>query len=209
MEKAINTQPPRGFKRYAGCVRGYWLPTILTPFFMIFEVALEVVIPLLMAAIVDGGLYAREDFLLRSVIPAELKTGSIQLIFTLGGLMVLAALLSLGCGMLGARTAAVASMGFSKNLRRAIFDKIQSFSFANTDKFSTSSLIVRTTTDVTMIQNVFQQIIRIFVRAPMMMMFAAVMAFNINSELSWIFVIAIPFLAASMVILVKTAIRAL
>ncbi|MBR4659295.1 MAG: ABC transporter ATP-binding protein [Clostridia bacterium] len=204
MEKAINTQPPRGFKRYAGCVRGYWLPTILTPFFMIFEVALEVVIPLLMAAIVDGGLYAREDFLLRSVIPAELRTGSMELIFTLGGLMVLAALLSLGCGMLGARTAAVASMGFSKNLRRAIFDKIQSFSFANTDKFSTSSLIVRTTTDVTMIQNVFQQIIRIFVRAPMMMVFAAVMAFNINSELSWIFVIAIPFLAASMVILVKT-----
>ena len=199
-------QVPRGsgIRRYAGYVKGYWLPTVLTPFFMIFEVALEVLIPLLMAAIVDGGLYARDDFLLRSLIPAELKTGSTQLIFTLGGLMVLAALLSLSCGMLGARTGAVAAMGFAKNLRRSIFEKIQSFSFANTDKFSTSSLIVRTTTDVTMIQNVFQQMIRIFVRAPMMMVFAAIMAFNINSELSWIFVIAIPFLAAAMVILVKT-----
>ncbi|MBO4562323.1 MAG: ABC transporter ATP-binding protein [Clostridia bacterium] len=199
MEKTNGT---RGIKRYAAFVRGYWLPTVLTPFFMIFEVALEVLIPLLMAAIVDGGLYGRDDFLLRSVIPASLKTGSMQLIFTLGGLMVVASLLSLACGMLGARTSAVAAMGFAKNLRRAIFDKIQSFSFANTDKFSTSSLIVRTTTDVTMIQNTFQQIIRIFVRSPMMLVFAAIMAFNINSELSWIFMLAIPFLLAAMLILI-------
>ena len=154
------TKKERGIRRYAVYTKGFLTPTLLTPLFMVFEVALEVLIPLLMAAIVDGGLYAREDFLLRSVIPAELKTGSVDLIFTLGGLMVLAALLSLTCGMLAARTAAVASMGFAKNLRRAIFDKIQSFSFANTDKFSTSSLIVRSTTDVTMIQNVFQQMIR-------------------------------------------------
>ncbi len=193
----------KGFKRYSSFVKGYWLPTILTPFFMIFEVALEVLIPLLMAAIVDGGLYATDDFLLRSVIPASLETGSTRLIFTLGGLMVIAALLSLACGVLGARTGSVAALGFSKNLRRAIFDKVQSFSFANTDKFSTSSLIVRSTTDVTMVQNVFMQIIRIFVRAPMMMVFAAVMAFRINSRLSWIFVIAIPFLAAAMIILVS------
>ena len=192
-----------GIRRYSLFVRGYWLPTLLTPFFMIFEVALEVLIPLLMAAIVDGGLYGREDFLLRSVIPASLETGSMKLIFTLGALMVVAALLSLACGMLGARTAAVASMGFAKNLRRSIFDKIQSFSFANTDKFSTSSLIVRTTTDVTMVQNTFQQVIRIFVRAPMMMVFAAIMAFSINSSLSWIFAVAIPFLVAAMLILVK------
>lgn len=192
-----------GFRRYSSFVKGYWLPTLLTPLFMIFEVALEVLIPLLMAAIVDGGLYGRDDFLLRSVLPASLETGSMKLIFTLGGLMVLAALLSLSCGMLGARTAAVASMGYAKNLRRSIFDKIQAFSFANTDKFSTSSLIVRTTTDVTMVQNTFQQVIRIFVRAPMMMIFAAIMAFSINSELSWIFVLAIPFLAAAMILLVK------
>ncbi|MBR6429216.1 MAG: ABC transporter ATP-binding protein [Clostridia bacterium] len=200
MEKAKKYS---GLKRYAGFVKGYWLPTLLTPFFMIFEVALEVVIPLLMAAIVDGGLYGREDFLLRGILPASLETGSTRLIFTLGGLMVVAALLSLACGMMGARTGAVAAMGFSKNLRRSIFDKIQSFSFANTDRFSTSSLIVRTTTDVTMIQNIFMQLIRIFVRAPMMMIFASIMAFNINSELSWIFVIAIPFLAAAMIVLVS------
>ncbi|MBQ1818056.1 MAG: ABC transporter ATP-binding protein [Clostridia bacterium] len=198
-----NVKKASGLKRYAGFVKGYWLPTLLTPFFMIFEVALEVVIPLLMAAIVDGGLYGREDFLLRGILPASLETGSTRLIFTLGGLMVVAALLSLACGMMGARTGAVAAMGFSKNLRRSIFDKIQSFSFANTDRFSTSSLIVRTTTDVTMIQNIFMQLIRIFVRAPMMMVFASIMAFNINSELSWIFVIAIPFLAAAMIVLVS------
>ncbi len=193
----------RGFKRYASFVKGYWLPTLLTPFFMIFEVALEVLIPLLMAAIVDGGLYGRDDFLLRSVLPASLETGSMKLIFTLGAMMVVAALLSLSCGMLGARTASVAAMGYAKNLRRSIFGKIQDFSFANTDKFSTSSLIVRTTTDVTMVQNTFQQVIRIFVRAPMMMIFAAIMAFSINSELSWIFVLAIPFLAAAMIVLVR------
>ena len=197
-----NIKDKHGIKRYSLFVKGYWLPTLLTPLFMVFEVALEVLIPLLMAAIVDGGLYGREDFLLRSILPASLETGSMRLIFTLGALMVVAALLSLACGMLGARTAAVASMGYAKNLRRSIFEKIQSFSFKNTDRFSTSSLIVRTTTDVTMVQNTFQQVIRIFVRAPMMMVFAAVMAFNINSELSWIFVIAIPFLITAMLILV-------
>lgn len=193
----------KGILRYAQYVKGYWLPTVLTPFFMIFEVALEVLIPLLMAAIVDGGLYARDDFLLRGILPESLKTGSTGLILTLGGLMVVAALLSLTCGVMGARTGSIAAMGFAKNLRRAIFEKIQSFSFANTDRFSTSSLIVRSTTDVTMIQNIFMQFIRIFVRAPMMMIFAAIMAFRINSELSWIFVVAIPFLAAAMITLVS------
>ena len=194
-----------GLRRYASFVKGYWLPTILTPVFMIFEVALEVLIPLLMAAIVDGGFNTTpdSDFLLRSVIPASLETGSSALVLTLGGLMVLAALLSLTCGMLAARTASVAAMGFAKNLRRGIFRKIQDFSFANTDKFSTSSLVVRSTTDVTTIQNTFQQIIRIFVRAPMMMIFAAIMAFNINSRLSWIFVVAIPILLVTMLVLIS------
>jgi len=200
MEQKVKS---RGIKRYVPYVKGYWLATIITPIFMILEVALEVIIPMLMAAIVDGGLYAREDFLLRSVIPSTLKTGSTALIFTLGGLMVLAALLSLSCGMLAARTASVAAMGFAANLRRAIFEKIESFSFANTDKFSTSSLVVRATTDVTTVQNTFQQMLRMFVRSPMMMVFAAIMAFSINSELSWIFIIAIPFLVVTMLILVS------
>lgn len=192
----------RGIKRYASCVRSYGLATILTPAFIILEVALEVMIPLLMAAIVDGGLYGRDDFFLRKFIPASLESGSSELVFTLGGLMVVAALCSLACGMLAARTAAVAGMGFAKNLRRAIFNKVQSLSFANMDKFSTSSLVIRTTTDVTTVQNTFQQLIRMFVRAPFMMIFAAIMAFSINSELSWIFVIAIPFLIFSMVFLI-------
>lgn len=193
---------PKGIKRYLPYVRGYGVATILSPVFIILEVAMEVLIPMLMAAIVDGGLYARDDFFLRQYLPASLATGSQQLIFTLGGLMVVAALCSLACGMLAARMSAVAAMGFARNLRGDIFKKIQSFSFANTDKYSTSSLIVRNTTDVTTVQNTFQQLIRIFVRAPIMMIFAAIMAFNINSRLSWIFVIAIPFLAVAMVLLI-------
>ena len=194
-----------GIKRYARFVKGYWLPTILTPLFMIMEVALEVLIPLLMAAIVDGGFNTTPDgdFLLRPVIPASLEMGSTALVLTLGCLMVLAALLSLASGMLAARTASVAAMGFARNFRRGIFQKIQSFSFANTDKFSTSSLVVRSTTDVTTIQNTFQQIIRIFVRAPMMMVFAAIMAFKINGKLSWIFVVAIPILLVTMLVLIS------
>ncbi len=192
-----------GIKRYFPYTKGYRLATFLSPVFIAFEVALEMFIPMLMAAIVDGGLYGREDFLLRDIIPASLKAGSQELVFTLGGLMIVAALCSLACGMLAARMAAVASMGFAKNLRNTIFSKIQTFSFANIDRFSTSSLIVRTTTDVITVQNTFQSIIRMFVRAPLMMVFAAIMAFSINSQLSWIFVIAIPFLAVAIMLLIK------
>ena len=96
--------------------------------------------------------------------------------------MVLAAMLSLAFGMLAARTAAVASMGFAKNLRRKVFEKILSFSFKNTDRFSTPSLVMRTTADINNVQNLYQQMIRIFVRAPVMMVLAAVMALRVNAE---------------------------
>ena len=199
-----NTNKPaaskHGFHTILPCAKGYILPTLLTPLLMICEVAMEVFIPLLMAAIVDGGLYRKPDFQLRALFSAELIADSTRFILTLGALMIAAALLSLAFGMLGARTAAVAAMGFSKNLRHSIFERIQAFSFKNTDKFSTPSLVMRATTDVNNVQNLYMQSIRVFVRAPVMMVLAAIMAFRINVKLSYIFVIALPLVLTPMLL---------
>ena len=185
------------------CINGFKIPTILTPVFIICEVVLEIIIPLIMAAIVDGGLYREENFMLKEFFPPELIADRDKFILVLGCIMILASLFSLAFGMLAARTAAVASTGFAKNLRRKIFVKCQEFSFANTDKFSTSSLIMRATTDVNNIQNTFQQMIRMLVRSPIMLIMAATMAININSELSIIFIVALPILILGMLLLVK------
>ncbi|MBR3298371.1 MAG: ABC transporter ATP-binding protein [Clostridia bacterium] len=198
-----NTNKPaaskHGFHTILPCAKGYILPTLLTPLLMICEVAMEVFIPLLMAAIVDGGLYRKPDFQLRALFSAELIADSTRFILTLGALMIAAALLSLAFGMLGARTAAVAAMGFSKNLRHSIFERIQAFSFKNTDKFSTPSLVMRATTDVNNVQNLYMQSIRVFVRAPVMMVLAAIMAFRIDSKLSLIFVLCLPVLVTVLI----------
>ena len=191
-----------GIRYLKPCVRGYIFPSVMTPVLIVFEVALEVFIPLLMAAIVDGGLYRKADYQLKDLLSALPYHNNLQYILWVGGLMVVAALLSLLCGVLAARTSAVASMGFAKNLREKIFSKILSFSFKNTDKFRTSSLIMRATTDVNNMQNTYQQIIRIMVRAPIMMVLAAIMAFRINVGLSFIFIVAIPLILAPMLLLV-------
>ena len=191
-----------GVKYLKPCLKGYVLPSVLTPVLIVFEVALEVLIPLLMAALVDGGLYHRETYQLQGFISRLPYSNDLQFVLWVGGLMVLASLLSLFCGALAARTSAVASMGFARNLRLKIFDKILAFSFKNTDKFRTSSLVMRATTDVNNMQNTYQQIIRIMVRAPIMMVLAAVMAFRINVELSFIFVVAIPLILAPMLLMV-------
>ena len=191
-----------GVRYLKPCVKGYVLPSVMTPVLIVFEVALEVLIPLLMAALVDGGLYHRDQYQLKALISRLPYSNDLQFVLWVGGLMALASLLSLLCGSLAARTSAVASMGFAKNLRRKIFDKILGFSFKNTDKFRTSSLIMRVTTDVNNMQNTYQQIIRIMVRAPIMMVLAAIMAFRINVELSFIFIVAIPLTLAPMLLLV-------
>ena len=191
-----------GIRHLKPCIRGYVLPSVMTPVLIVFEVALEVVIPLLMAALVDGGLYHKETYQLQEYISKLPYSNNLQFVLWVGGLMVLASLLSLLCGVLAARTSAVASMGFAKNLRRKIFDKILQFSFKNTDKFRTSTLVMRATTDVNNMQNTYQQMIRIMVRAPIMMVLAAIMAFRIDTRLSFIFVFAIPLILAPMLLLV-------
>lgn len=192
-----------GIKHIIPCIKGYWVPTILTPVFIIFEVMLEVFIPLLMAAMVDGGLSREPDFILKEFFSPELIADKEKFILVLGGLMILSALCSLLFGILAARTAAVASTGFAKNLRLTIFNKIQDFSFANTDRFSTSSLIMRSTTDVNNIQSIYQLIIRGLVRSPIMIILAATMAFRVDSGLAFIFVCALPVLALSLLLLTK------
>ena len=203
MEKDANQHKNMGFKRILPCAKGYLIPTFLTPLFIVFEVLLEVLIPMLMAAIVDGGLYRADDFLLKEFFSPELIADQKRFVIVVGGIMIVAALCSLAFGMLAARTAAVAGMGFAKNLRKLIFEKIQSFSFRNTDRFSTPSLVMRSTADVNNLQNLYQTAIRMFVRSPVMMILAAVMALRINAQLSVIFIVAVPILLAILIVIGK------
>lgn len=167
-------------KKLSKFIQEYKKESILTPIFVILEVVMEVIIPLLMAKIIDVGI----------------QNGDVNYILKIGILLIISAILSLTFGMLSGKFAAKASAGYSKNLRKAMFYKIQDYSFENIDKFSTSSLVTRMTTDVTNVQMAFQMIIRILVRAPIMMVFALAMVLSINAKLSLIFFIAIPLLGA-------------
>ncbi len=167
-------------KKLASYVKEYKKDSILTPIFVILEVIMEVIIPLLMARIIDVGI----------------QNGDVHYILEMGVLLIVSAILSLTFGMLSGRFAAKASAGYAKNLRKAMFHKIQDYSFENIDKFSTSSLVTRMTTDVTNVQMAFQMIIRILVRGPMMLIFALIMVMTISMKLSAIFFVAIPVLGA-------------
>ena len=174
-------------KKLAPYDKGYGKETILAPVFIVGEVALEILIPLVMARIINIGL-PNEDY---------------GYVFRQGGLMILLAVLSLALGAASARCASVAGAGFAKNLRAALFRRIQDFSFANIDKFSTASLITRLTTDVTNVQNVFMMMLRMMFRAPMMLICALVIAVGLNGRLALIFAIALPILAVTTVVLMK------
>lgn len=153
--------------------------SILTPVFMILEVIMEMIIPLLMASIIDDGVNA----------------GNLNHIYKIGGLMIVMALIGLWAGLMGAKYGARASTGFARNLRKAMYENIQTYSFSNIDKYSTSSLITRLTTDVTNMQNAYQMILRMAMRAPASMIIAMVMAFSINARLASIYLVAVIFLA--------------
>lgn len=152
--------------------------SILTPICMILEVIMEMIIPLLMASIIDEGVNA----------------GNMNHIIKVGGVMIVVAVLGLLAGLGGAKFGARASTGFARNLRKAMFDNIQTYSFANIDKYSTSSLITRLTTDVTNLQNSYQMLLRMAMRAPMSMIIAMIMAFSINARLASIYLVAVVFL---------------
>ncbi len=165
-------------KKLLGSVREYKKDSILTPVYVFLESILEIVIPTLMALLIDNGITKKD----------------LPYVIGMGMVLVLAAVLSLITGVLAGRSAAVASSGFAKNLRQDIFYNVQKFSFSNIDKFSTSSIITRLTTDVTNVQNAYQMIIRMAVRAPVMIIFALIFSFRISSELSLIFLGMVPVL---------------
>lgn len=184
-------------------LKGYGGWTAASAIFISLEVLLEVLIPMLMAVIVDGGLYRKEEFLLKSWFPPELIANQTRFVLTVGGIMVITACLSMACGVMSGVASSIASQGFARNLRAALLEKIQSFSFANTDHFSGSSLITRATTDVNTMRNTMQQMIRTMVRAPFMVIMASVMALSISGHLAAIFLLAIPILAVTLVVLMR------
>lgn len=167
----------------------YKKQSIITPLFVTGEVILDIIIPLLMARLIDRGIEGQDS----------------QEIIRLGIALFLCALVSLFFGAMSGRYAAVASAGFARNLRRNMFARIQTFSFSNIDRFSSSSLVTRLTTDITNVQNAYQMIIRILVRSPLMLIFSLIMAFSINSQLSMIFLGVVPVLAIGLGIIIHFA----
>lgn len=170
-------------------VREYKKHSILAPVFVIFEVIMEVVIPLLMANLIDFGI----------------DDGNLEYIVKMGIVLVVFALISLIFGILSGRSAAIASAGFAKNLRKDMYYKVQNFSFSNIDKFSTASIVTRLTTDVTNVQNAYMMIIRVAVRAPIMLICALVLAFNVNSSMALIFLCIVPILAVGLFFIMSKA----
>ena len=172
-------------------VKQYKMASLLTPLFAALEVLMEVLIPFVTAELIDKGI----------------QGGSIEYVWRYGLLMVAMAMLSLLFGLLAAKFAATASSGFAANLRNAMYENIQTFSFSNIDKFSTAGLVTRMTTDVTNIQNAYQMVLRIAVRAPMTMILSMVMCFVINHELSLVFLVAVVVLAVGLIFIVRRAMR--
>ena len=178
-------------KTLASQIKEFKKDSILTPCFMILEVIMEMIIPLMMASIIDDGV----------------ETGNIRHIYTVGIFMILAAGVGLFAGVMGGKYGARASSGFARNLRQAMFDNIQTFSFSNIDKYSTAGLVTRLTTDVTNLQNAYQMILRMCTRAPMSLIIAMFMAFTINARLASIYLIAVCVLAFLLSLIIRSGMK--
>lgn len=176
-------------RKLSRSVREYLGASFLAPLFVVGEVILEVIIPMLMAQLIDFGI----------------NTKNMDNIFKTGVQLIVACLLSLLCGALAGAFAAKASAGFAKNLRHDMFYNVQSFSFSNIDKFSTSSLVTRLTTDVTNVQNAYQMIVRAAFRSPCMIVFSLIMAFRINKTISTFYLLAVPVLGLAFLFIFSNA----
>ena len=173
----------------ASQIKEYKKVSIATPIFMILEVIMETIIPMMMASIIDNGV----------------SVGDAGHIYKMGALILLAACFSLFCGFMGGKYGAKASTGFAKNLRKAMYENIQTFSFSNIDKFSTAGLVTRLTTDVTNIQNAYQMVLRMCMRAPASLICALAMAFITNARISTIFLGVIVVLGVALFFIVNRA----
>ncbi len=212
MKRDMAPKAKGGLKKLASCVGRYKTPSVLAALLVACEVVFEVFIPLIMAQIVNVGMSEE----LTDSFTFELALGDMhQPVFTLhnrisfivvcGAIMVVMALISLACGVLSGKFAAVASTGFASNLRQKLFYKVENFSFANLDHFNTASLVTRLTTDVTNIQNSYMMIVRTLVRAPFMLIMALCMAISISPDLSIIFGITLPLLIIGLLVGLKVA----
>ncbi len=176
-------------KKLMSCIRQYKKDSLLTAVYVVLEVVLEIIIPLLMANLIDFGI----------------DQGNMTYILKMGTALLLSALLSLVFGAFAGKSAATASAGFARNLRRDMYYNVQNFSFSNIDKLSTASIVTRLTTDVTNVQLAYQMVIRLAVRAPIMMIFALAVSFGINARLSLIFLASVPLLGAGLYLIIKNA----
>ena len=176
-------------KKLIGCIGEFKKETILTPIFVAFESAFDVIIPFLMSLLIDNGI----------------NKGNSIVIIEIGVLLIISSLIAMICGAKSGKYAARASSGFARNLRRKIYYNVQDFSFSNIDKFSTSSIVTRHTTDINNVQMAFQMLIRIAIRAPLMLVFALIMAFFIKPKLAIIFLVAIPILGIGLYVIATTA----
>ena len=186
-------------------VRQYKKYAIITPLFMIGEAALECMLPFIMSVLIDdiGGITKSSDIMNKTfnnfMFPVT--------IFWIIMILIIMSMLSLLCGIMGGRFAARASVGMATNLRLDVYKKIQSFGFDNIDKFQTSSLITRLTTDIQNVTMAFQLCIRIVIRAPLMMIFSAIMAFVAGGNMAWIFIGLIPIIGFGLFLIVKAAMK--
>ena len=170
-------------------VREYRKDSFLSPVYVTLESLIEVIIPLLLARLIDQGI----------------EPGNMNAIMKIGLTMLVLSLLSLLVGILASRSSSIASTGFARNLRYDAFNAVQDYSFKNIDKFSTSSIVTRLTTDITNIQHAYQMSIRMAVRSPMMLILSLVMAFSINRRLSLVFLAAIPILGGGLILIATKA----
>ena len=176
-------------KTLSKCIREYKKESILTPVYMSGEVFMEVAITYVLSLLIDRGI----------------TPGNMGEILRIGGLLILCALVSLAFGVMSGRSAAVASTGFAKNVRQDMYYNIQTFSFANIDRFSTASLITRLTTDVTRMQHAYMMLIRIAIRSPLMLIFSLIMSFRINARIATVFLCAVPVLGLGIYIMMSKA----
>ena len=184
-------------KKLAKSIREYKLASVLSPLFITGEVAMEVIIPLIVAELINRGINYKNA--------AGQVVGNSENLIRIGLLLVLCCIISMIFGTLAGDFAAKASTGFARNLRKDMFYNIQSYSFRSIDKFSSSSLITRLTTDVTNVQNSYQMLIRIAVRSPMMIVFSFIMAFYIHPKLGTIFLCVVPILLVGLLLIMKFA----
>ncbi len=188
----VKTKQPGVIKTLLKSVREYKKPSLITPMFMVVEAFCECLLPFFMAQLIRG-----------IDVEGITANAAMSVIYKYGALLVIFAILSMLSGILAGRFAATASCGFAKNLRHDLFYKVQRFSFRNVDKFSTSSLVTRLTTDVTNVQQSYQMCLRIVIRVPLQFVFAIMMSFTINPKLAWIFLAIVPVLGGLLICIMR------